>query len=87
MKYDDIINLPHFHDLTRGYMSNRDRAAQFMPFMSLKGYSEMVDEKDKQILKTEWEKIIYEDEEYARNDHDPDQILDGDDDAWRYAGK
>lgn len=85
MKYDDIINLPHFHDPKRRYMSNRDRAGQFMPFMSLKGYSEMLDEKDKQILEIEWEEVIVDDVDH--NDRDPDQILDDGDDAWRYAGK
>lgn len=38
----DIIDLPHFHAPGRGYMPNRERAAQFMPFKSLKGYDEMI---------------------------------------------
>ncbi len=44
MKYDDIINLPHFHAKGHPYMSNVARAAQFMPFKSLKGYDELVDQ-------------------------------------------
>lgn len=43
--FDDIINLPHFHDPTRGYMSNQERAAQFMPFKSLNEYESYVAEK------------------------------------------
>lgn len=42
--YDDIINLEHFHAPGRPYMPNSERAAQFMPFKSLKGYDEMIDE-------------------------------------------
>ena len=86
MKYDDIIKLPHYHDSKRGYMSNRDRAAQFMPFKSLKGYSEMVDDKSDKIMGGEWEKIIY-DESYDHSDRGRDLFQDGDDDGWRYEEK
>lgn len=86
MKYDDIIDLPHFHDPTRGYMSNQDRSAQFMPFKSLKGYEDMVDDKNQKILDAEWERIIYEDED-PYSGHDPDRILDDGDDVSTNAGK
>ncbi len=33
--YDDIIDLPHYHDPSRPYMSHSDRAAEFAPFKSL----------------------------------------------------
>ena len=33
--YDDIINLPAYHEPSRPYMSLYDRAAQFMPYKSL----------------------------------------------------
>lgn len=35
MNYDDIIDLPAFHDPARPRMSNAARAAQFAPFKSL----------------------------------------------------
>ena len=46
MNYDDIIDLPHFHAENRPYMNMHDRAGQFMPFKSLKGFDEMVDERE-----------------------------------------
>lgn len=61
MKYDDIINLPHFHAEGKPLMSNHDRAAQFMPFKSLKGYDDLVDDKAEDVLNDEWEVIEYED--------------------------
>lgn len=51
MKYDDIIDLPHFHAEGRPFMSKRDRAGQFMPFMSLKGFDEMVGAEEFEINK------------------------------------
>ena len=44
-KYSQIVDLPHFHAPGRPFMSNHDRAAQFMPFKSLKGYDDMVNQK------------------------------------------
>lgn len=43
-KYDDIINLPHHVSTTRSRLSKEDRAAQFSPFSSLKGFDEMLHE-------------------------------------------
>ena len=34
-KYDDIIDLPHFHDADFPEMSLNDRAGQFSPFDAL----------------------------------------------------
>ena len=58
----NLYEIPHFHDPKRPYMSKHDRAAQFMPFKSLRGFDDMVDDKNEQVLGTEWEKIIYDDE-------------------------
>ena len=51
MNYDDIIDLPHYHDPDKPFMSHRDRAAQFAPFKSLVGYDQMIAKKTDEILK------------------------------------
>lgn len=56
--YTDIIDLSHFHAPGRPYMSNSERAAQFMPFKSLKGYDDLVDESAEEILGTEERQIV-----------------------------
>ena len=56
--YADIIDLSHFHAPGRPYMSNSERAAQFMPFKSLKGYDDLVDESAEEILGTEERQIV-----------------------------
>lgn len=61
MNYGDIIRLPHYKDPSRKPMSMHDRAAQFMPFKSLKGYDEMVQAKASKSEQVIWEDIIYED--------------------------
>lgn len=48
--YDDIIDLPHFHDPNKPYMANHDRAAQFAAYKSLVGYEDMIAEKTDEIL-------------------------------------
>lgn len=48
--YDDIIDLPHFHDSSQPYMSMHDRAAQFAPYKSLTGYDEMIILKAEELL-------------------------------------
>ena len=45
--YDDIINMVHFHDPKRPYMSMHDRAGQFSPFKSLSAYHEEIDDAEK----------------------------------------
>lgn len=55
--YKDIIDLPHFHAPGRPLMPNSERAAQFMPFKSLKGYDELVDGKTEVVLNTDERQI------------------------------
>lgn len=52
-QYSDIIDLPHFHDPSRPYMSMLGRAAQFAPYKSLVGYEEMVSTTAEDILATD----------------------------------
>ncbi len=61
-KYDDIINLPHFHDTKKPYMSARDRAGQFAPFKSLEKYHEEIDDAEKERMQVVWEDVEYLDE-------------------------
>lgn len=77
----NLIDMPHFHDPKRPFMSIRDRAGQFMPFKSLKGFDDEIDEKTETILSQEWEKII--DDEYCDLDYSQD---DGDD-VWIDEGR
>ena len=77
----NIIDMPHFHDPKRPSMSMRDRAGQFMPFKSLKGFDDEIDEKTETILSQEWEQII--DDEYCDLDYSQD---DGDD-VWIDEGR
>ena len=72
----NLIDMPHFHDPKRPSMSMRDRAGQFMPFKSLKGFDDEIDEKTEIILSQEWEQII--DDEY----YDPDYSLNDGGDVW-----
>ena len=43
-QYDDILTLPHPDPKTHDRMPIRDRAAQFMPFAALSGYSAIIAE-------------------------------------------
>ena len=52
-QYNDIIDLPHFHDPSRSHMSMSARAAQFAPYKSLVGYDEMIDTKATELLEKE----------------------------------
>lgn len=71
MNHDDIIELPHFHADGRPYMSNYDRAGQFMPFMSLKGFDDMIYDSAGQILNREWVHIDFNDDELSGQDYFP----------------
>lgn len=44
MKYDDIINLPHYVSPRRKKMAMIDRAAQFSPFAALTGHGAAISE-------------------------------------------
>ena len=52
-EYDDIIDLPHFQAPGRQPMARSARAAQFMPFKSLKGYDEMIEFSEEQLGQVE----------------------------------
>ncbi len=59
MKYDEIINLPHYEPKYHKRMSKSQRASQFSPFSALTGYDEMV----KEIERLTKDKIIISDDE------------------------
>ena len=46
-KYDDIIDMPHHVSPRRPRMSREERAAQFMPFMALTGYADVIRETER----------------------------------------
>lgn len=50
-KYNDILNMPRHISETRPHMSNRDRAAQFMPFAALTGFGVMINETSRETSK------------------------------------
>lgn len=43
MKYDEIINHPHFEPKNHPRMSREQRAAQFAPYAALTGYSNVIE--------------------------------------------
>ena len=43
-RYDDIIHLPHHQSKTHPHMPMAQRAAQFVPFSTLRGYDEQIAE-------------------------------------------
>ncbi len=63
-KYEDIINLEHFHASGKPYMSNTERAAQFMPFKAMDGYDEGA---QKELGKNIWNErtIIVDEQEFS----------------------
>ena len=67
----------HFHAPGKPYMTNYERAGQFMPFMSLKGFDELIGDSTDQIINQEWVHIEFNDD--APNDLDYSQDDDGDD--------
>ena len=72
----NLIDMPHFHAQKRPFMSMHDRAGQFMPFKSLRGFDEDIEDKTETINSQEWEKIIYDE------DCDRDWSQDDGDDVW-----
>ena len=65
MKYDDIIDLPHFHLKGKPFMSRADRAGQFMPFKSLNGYHEIIGENEKDVFSEVWEDVEFNDPDFT----------------------
>lgn len=53
--------MKHYHVPGKPYMSMHDRAGQFMPFKSLKGYDEMVGDISDEVLNQEWVQIDFDD--------------------------
>lgn len=47
MKYDDIIDLPHYEPKYHKRMNKNQRAAQFAPFSALTGFAEKINEASK----------------------------------------
>ncbi len=57
MKYDDIINHPHYEPKNHPRMSRKMRAAQFAPFAALTGFGGVIsktakyaEEKSKRVI-------------------------------------
>ncbi len=67
----------HFHAPGKPYMTNYERAGQFMPFMSLKGFDELIGDSTDRIVNQEWVHIEFNDD--ALYDLDRFQDDDGDD--------
>jgi len=58
-KYSDIVNLEYHKSNRHKQMSINDRAAQFMPFAALTGYSDAISEEGRIVSK----KILLSDEQ------------------------
>ena len=65
-----------FHAPGKPYMTNYERAGQFMPFMSLKGFDDMIGDSTDEIINREWVHIDFNDDALYDLDHFQD---DGDD--------
>ncbi len=59
-EYDDIINLPHYHDPEKPYMPMNERAGQFAPYKSLHGYHEEIGESEREIMRGDLPNIEYD---------------------------
>lgn len=75
--------MKHYHVPGKPYMSMRDRAAQFMPFKSLKGYDEMLGDIADETMNQEWTHIDFNDDA----DYDPYLILDDGGGDEKFLGK
>jgi hypothetical protein len=54
--------MKHFHAPGKPYMTNYERAGQFMPFMSLKGFDDMIGDSTDEIINREWVHIDFNDD-------------------------
>ena len=70
-KYDDIINVKHFHLEGKPFMSNRDRAAQFMPFKSLNGYEDEISSSSDRIFEATWQDV-----DFSESQEFPEEFFD-----------
>lgn len=59
MKYEKLLDMEHFHEKGRKYMSMDDRAAQFASYKALDGHEELIDNTARQILGEDWEVVDY----------------------------
>lgn len=67
MKYDNIINHPHYEPKRHKRMSKEMRAAQFAPFAALSGHNEAVKKtarlaelRSRRIIETNLDNIEYD---------------------------
>jgi hypothetical protein len=70
----------HFHVPGKPYMTNYERAGQFMPFMSLKGFDELIGDSTDQIVNKEWVHIEFNDDVL----YDLDRFQDDDGDGEKF---
>lgn len=73
--YDNAINLPHYELKNHEKMSLQNRAAQFMPFQALNGFSESIDDAkevydDERLLDDSEKEIINHKLQYALSNKD-----------------
>lgn len=59
MRYEKNLELEHFHEPGKGYMSMRDRAGQFAPYKALDGYEDIIGRKVFENLNSVWEDIDF----------------------------
>lgn len=67
MKYDEIINHPHYEPKHHPRMSKEARAAQFSPFAALTGYDKILNRTVK-FSELRSRRIIYMDDPDGKND-------------------
>lgn len=65
MNYDEMLDLPHFHDPKQPYMSLSERAAQFAPYKALVGYDQMITESGGVVERKPLIKVEYDEDRKA----------------------
>ncbi|HAE16862.1 MAG TPA: hypothetical protein DCG51_09985 [Erysipelotrichaceae bacterium] len=88
-RYDDMLDLPHHVSCNHPRMSEENRAAQFMPFAALTGYSDMIEERGRLTAQkpelSEWQQeeintilsSVNKDDNVLITWFEPDQLKDG----------
>ncbi|MCF0241239.1 MAG: hypothetical protein HUK25_01290 [Treponema sp.] len=65
--YEDLIELPHHVSETHPLLTMEQRAAQFMPFAALSGFSEAIEKTDERVtdnaIDAEKGRIVFYDSE------------------------